>query len=63
MSVFDKDKDGTVNCAEFLLQFCLLGSQVRGAGQCRRLLTALVFGDKLLAISVGYCSQAVKKRG
>ncbi|CAM9575911.1 unnamed protein product, partial [Laminaria digitata] len=29
MSVFDKDQDGTVNCAEFLLQFCLQGSQER----------------------------------
>lgn len=29
MAMFDKDKDGTVNCAEFLLQFFLVGFQVR----------------------------------
>lgn len=30
MTVFDKDNDGTINCAEFLLRFFLVGFKVRG---------------------------------
>lgn len=30
MATFDKDNDGTVNCAEFLLRFFLIGFQVSG---------------------------------
>lgn len=33
MAVFDKDNDGTVDCAEFLLRFFLIGFQVRGRGR------------------------------
>lgn len=34
MASFDKDNDGAVNCAEFLLQFFLIGFQVNGDEAC-----------------------------